>query len=75
MLWKLAEYLMHRFVYHKVPILRELHGMHHSRPCDYVGAPIWVRIVMFSSIFLLLRRRRKATCSKTDAWNLGTVRA
>jgi sterol desaturase/sphingolipid hydroxylase (fatty acid hydroxylase superfamily) len=54
MLWTLAEYLVHRFVYHKVPILRELHGMHHSRPCDYVGAPIWVSIVIFSTIFLLL---------------------
>ena len=54
MLWTLTEYLVHRFVYHKVPILRELHGMHHSRPCDYIGAPIWVSIVGFSSFFFLL---------------------
>jgi sterol desaturase/sphingolipid hydroxylase (fatty acid hydroxylase superfamily) len=54
MLWTLAEYLVHRFVYHKVPILRELHGMHHSRPCDFIGAPIWVSILSFSSVFFLL---------------------
>jgi sterol desaturase/sphingolipid hydroxylase (fatty acid hydroxylase superfamily) len=54
MLWTLAEYLVHRFVYHKVSILRELHGMHHSRPCDFIGAPIWVSIVTFSSSFFLL---------------------
>ena len=54
MLWTLIEYLVHRFVYHKVPILRELHGMHHSRPCDLIGAPIWVSIVSFSSVFFLL---------------------
>ena len=54
MLWTLVEYLVHRFVYHKVPILRELHGMHHSRPCDFIGAPIWVSIVSFSSFFFLI---------------------
>lgn len=53
-LWTLAEYLMHRFIYHKVPVLRELHGMHHSRPCDFIGAPIWVSIVSFSSFSFLL---------------------
>src|ERR1700757_4442850 len=30
MLWTLAEYLVHRFVYHKVPILKELHEIHHA---------------------------------------------
>ena len=54
MLWTLVEYLVHRFVYHKVPVLRDLHGMHHSRPADLIGAPIWVSIVSFSSFFLLL---------------------
>jgi sterol desaturase/sphingolipid hydroxylase (fatty acid hydroxylase superfamily) len=54
MLWTLAEYLVHRFVYHKVPVLRELHGMHHSHPCDLIGAPIWVSVTIFSSLFLLL---------------------
>jgi sterol desaturase/sphingolipid hydroxylase (fatty acid hydroxylase superfamily) len=53
-LWTLAEYLVHRFIYHKAPILRELHGMHHSRPCDFIGAPIWVSVVMFSSFLFLL---------------------
>jgi sterol desaturase/sphingolipid hydroxylase (fatty acid hydroxylase superfamily) len=54
MIWTLAEYLVHRFVYHKIPVLRELHGMHHSHPCDLIGAPIWVSIVIFSSFFLLI---------------------
>jgi len=54
MFWTLAEYLVHRFVYHKVPILRDLHGMHHSRPCDFIGAPIWVSAASFCSFFFLL---------------------
>lgn len=47
-LWTLVEYLLHRFVYHKVAVIRELHGMHHSRPNDFIGAPIWVSIAGFS---------------------------
>ena len=57
MLWTLTEYLVHRFVYHKLPVLRELHAMHHSRPCDFIGAPIWISIVGFSSFFVLLALR------------------
>jgi sterol desaturase/sphingolipid hydroxylase (fatty acid hydroxylase superfamily) len=56
LLWTLAEYLVHRFVYHKVPVLRDLHGMHHARPSDFIGAPIWVSVVIFSSIFFVLAR-------------------
>jgi sterol desaturase/sphingolipid hydroxylase (fatty acid hydroxylase superfamily) len=54
MVWTLAEYLVHRFIYHKVPVLRELHGLHHSRPSDFIGAPIWVSVVTFFSLFLVL---------------------
>lgn len=53
-LWTLAEYLVHRFVYHEVPILKELHGMHHSHPSDLIGAPIWVSMIIFSSFFWLV---------------------
>jgi sterol desaturase/sphingolipid hydroxylase (fatty acid hydroxylase superfamily) len=53
-LWTLVEYLLHRFVYHKVPVIRNLHGMHHSHPNDFLGSPIWVSIVGFSSFLALL---------------------
>ena len=55
-LWTLLEYLVHRFVYHKVPVLKDLHGMHHDHPSDLIGAPIWVSIAGFSAIFVLLAR-------------------
>ena len=54
-LWTLVEYLLHRFVYHKVAVIRELHGMHHSRPNDFIGAPIWVSIASFSSFLFFSR--------------------
>ena len=53
MLWTLVEYLLHRFVYHKVVVVRELHGMHHTHPNDFIGAPFWVSIVGFSSILVV----------------------
>jgi sterol desaturase/sphingolipid hydroxylase (fatty acid hydroxylase superfamily) len=55
-LWTLAEYLVHRFIYHKLPVLRELHGMHHAHPGDLIGAPVWVSVVIFSMFFLLVAR-------------------
>lgn len=56
MLWTLVEYLVHRFVYHKVPVLKDLHGMHHAHPSDLIGAPIWVSMVSFCAIFVVLAR-------------------
>jgi sterol desaturase/sphingolipid hydroxylase (fatty acid hydroxylase superfamily) len=54
MLWTLVEYLLHRFVYHEVAVVRELHGMHHAHPNDFIGAPVWVSIAGFFSILGLL---------------------
>ena len=54
MLRTLVEYLLHRFVYHEVAVVRELHGMHHAHPNDFIGAPIWVSIVGFSFILGIL---------------------
>ncbi|WP_316214963.1 sterol desaturase family protein [Bradyrhizobium sp. SZCCHNR2035] len=55
-LWTLAEYLVHRFLYHEAPVLKDLHGMHHARPSDLVGAPIGVSAVIFCSWFFLVAR-------------------
>lgn len=32
--WTLVEYLMHRFAFHRFPIGRELHQLHHDHPSD-----------------------------------------
>ena len=52
--WTLVEYLLHRFVYHKVTGIKDLHGMHHEHPNDFFGSPIWVSIAGFSGLFLVL---------------------
>ncbi|HLG80896.1 MAG TPA: sterol desaturase family protein [Bradyrhizobium sp.] len=56
MLWTLVEYLVHRFVYHKVPLLKDLHGMHHAHPSDLIGSPMWVSAAIFCCMFFLLAR-------------------
>lgn len=74
-LWTLVEYLLHRFVYHKVAVVRELHGMHHSRPNDFIGAPIWISIVGFSSSlsFLALLWDTEIACGTTSGLIVGYV--
>jgi sterol desaturase/sphingolipid hydroxylase (fatty acid hydroxylase superfamily) len=32
--WTLVEYLMHRFVFHRFPIGKRLHQLHHDHPAD-----------------------------------------
>ena len=49
-LWTLVEYLLHRFVLHRVPVIRLLHAMHHAQPSAYIGTPLWVSFLGFSCI-------------------------
>jgi sterol desaturase/sphingolipid hydroxylase (fatty acid hydroxylase superfamily) len=37
--WTLVEYVIHRFVYHRAPLLSHLHGAHHRAPREFIGAP------------------------------------
>ncbi|MGJ5216637.1 MULTISPECIES: sterol desaturase family protein [unclassified Bradyrhizobium] len=55
-LWTFAEYLVHRFLYHKVAVLKHLNGRHHAYPSDLIGAPSWVSVVIFVSFFALIAR-------------------
>lgn len=38
-IWTLIEYLVHRYVYHHLPILSPMHGEHHKRPDEFIGVP------------------------------------
>jgi sterol desaturase/sphingolipid hydroxylase (fatty acid hydroxylase superfamily) len=53
-LWTLAEYLLHRFVYHDMPFAKELHARHHTRPTDFIGSPLWISLLGFSAFLLIL---------------------
>lgn len=48
--WTLAEYWVHRVLYHEVPVFRELHDRHHAEPDAFIGGP---PVVMIATIFAL----------------------
>ena len=52
-LWGFVEYLMHRFILHRLPVIRLLHAKHHSRPSAYVGTPLWVSFSGFTLVAFL----------------------
>ncbi len=48
--WTLAEYWVHRTLYHQAPVLSELHDRHHEAPGALIGIPSFVS----SGIVILL---------------------
>ena len=42
--WTLVEYLVHRFIYHAVPIFERYHDAHHENPEELIGAPSFLMI-------------------------------
>ena len=45
--WTLAEYLIHRFAFHRIPLLMRMHDMHHANPSALIGAPLWSSLAAF----------------------------
>jgi sterol desaturase/sphingolipid hydroxylase (fatty acid hydroxylase superfamily) len=45
--WTLAEYCIHRFVFHRVPVFARMHHMHHATPGALIGAPLWSSLSAF----------------------------
>jgi sterol desaturase/sphingolipid hydroxylase (fatty acid hydroxylase superfamily) len=48
--WTLVEYLMHRFAFHRMPYVMDLHMAHHRDVNGMIGTPT---ILSFSSMFVL----------------------
>jgi len=42
--WTPIEYLLHRFVFHHIPIIGEMHERHHRDPTALIGTPAWVSL-------------------------------
>jgi sterol desaturase/sphingolipid hydroxylase (fatty acid hydroxylase superfamily) len=45
--WTLAEYFIHRYVLHHVPVFRNMHEIHHDEQTALVGTPFWMSSVFF----------------------------
>jgi sterol desaturase/sphingolipid hydroxylase (fatty acid hydroxylase superfamily) len=45
-LWTLLEYILHRFVLHHLPWIKEMHEQHHRDVRALVGTPTWFSIAL-----------------------------
>jgi sterol desaturase/sphingolipid hydroxylase (fatty acid hydroxylase superfamily) len=46
-LWTLVEYVLHRFVLHHVPYIKEMHDAHHEEQEALIGTPVWLSLLIF----------------------------
>jgi sterol desaturase/sphingolipid hydroxylase (fatty acid hydroxylase superfamily) len=51
--WTLAEYLLHRFAFHRLPKVVELHHAHHKSPRSYLATPTWLTLTVFGSVIFV----------------------
>ena len=52
-LWTLLEYVIHRYVFHQMPVFSPMHGAHHDAPLAFIGTPTWLSLgVILGALFL-----------------------
>lgn len=51
--WTLVEYVLHRFVFHRMPLIADLHHAHHVAPRAYLGTPTWLTLALLGGVFFL----------------------
>ncbi|GEP00610.1 sterol desaturase family protein [Methylobacterium haplocladii] len=52
--WTLAEYAIHRVLFHRVPGFRAAHDAHHAKPCGRTGVTSWHSLAVFAGLALVL---------------------
>jgi len=51
--WTLVEYALHRFVFHGVAWISNMHDAHHSDQKALIGSPTWLSCMMIASLGFL----------------------
>jgi sterol desaturase/sphingolipid hydroxylase (fatty acid hydroxylase superfamily) len=49
--WSLVEYVVHRWIYHRVPPFERFHDAHHADPKELIGAPSFLMVGAIFAIF------------------------
>lgn len=52
--WTLAEYAIHRVLFHRVPGFRAAHDAHHAKPSGRTGVTSWHSLAIFAGLALVL---------------------
>ncbi len=51
--WTLLEYGLHRFAFHHMPVIKEMHDRHHTEEQALVGSPVWISVLAHGVLVLL----------------------
>ncbi len=56
--WSFIEYIIHRFVFHKIPYFKVVHDLHHHSPRKIIGTPTYISlpthfIIVFVPLYLI----------------------
>ena len=51
--WTLLEYVLHRWVLHRAPLISPLHDAHHRSPLALIGSPTWLTLAIIWGAFFL----------------------
>jgi sterol desaturase/sphingolipid hydroxylase (fatty acid hydroxylase superfamily) len=51
--WTLYEYVLHRFGLHQLPVLRDIHALHHLNQKDHIGVHPAVTAAIYAAFWLL----------------------
>lgn len=51
--WTFFEYVIHRWIYHRVPGIKKYHDAHHDAPLEMIGAPSFVSLAIIIVLCLL----------------------
>ena len=52
--WSLAEYVIHRVLFHRLPLFRVGHDEHHAKPSGRTGVTSWHSLLVFGALFVVL---------------------
>ncbi|WP_158509761.1 sterol desaturase family protein [Methylobacterium sp. AMS5] len=52
--WTLAEYVIHRVLFHRLPLFKAGHDEHHAKPSGRTGVTSWHSLLVFGVLFLAL---------------------
>ena len=52
--WTLIEYVLHRFLFHRLPVFREAHDLHHAKPSGRTGVTSWHSLGVFAGLAFIV---------------------
>lgn len=51
LVWTLVEYVLHRWVLHRLQPFKRLHEVHHANPSGFIGTPTWFSAALFMALW------------------------